>query len=109
MAEQVVSARIAANIGMSGDQFSPLKVALAKCRTSEASHIVCDVAHAVLGAIGVTQEYDLQLLTRRLKEWQMAYGSEGYWASRIGMARAAQSARTTADFVRLNLQQDEAV
>jgi acyl-CoA dehydrogenase len=107
MAEQVVSAKIAANIGMSGDNFSPLKVALAKCRTSEASHIVCDVAHAVHGAIGVTEEYDLQLLTRRLKEWQLAYGSEGYWASRIGAARAAQQTGTSADFVRLNLQQDK--
>jgi acyl-CoA dehydrogenase len=104
MAQQVVSAKVAANVGMSGAHFDPLKVALAKCRTSEASHVVCDIAHAVHGAIGVTEEYDLQLLTRRLKQWQMAYGSESYWAGRIGAARVAQVLGTSADFVRHNLQ-----
>lgn len=108
MAEQVVSAKTAANIGMSGPHFDPLKVALAKCRAGEASHQVCAIAHAVHGAIGVTEEYDLQLLTRRVKQWQMAFGSETYWAARIGAARAAARDGTSADFVRNHLQAGEA-
>lgn len=104
MAEQVITVQVAANIGMSGDHFDPLKVALAKCRASEASHEVCAIAHAVHGAIGVTAEYDLQLLTRRLKEWQLAFGSESYWAARIGSARIRQTRGTSADFVREHLQ-----
>lgn len=100
MAEQVVSAKVAANMAMSGAHFDPLKVALAKCRTSEASHQVCAIAHAVHGAIGVTEEYDLQLLTRRIKQWQIAFGSERYWAGRIGAARLLQQSGTSADFIR---------
>lgn len=107
MAEQVVSAQTAANIGMSGRHFDPLRVALAKCRTSEASHEVCDIAHAVHGAIGATEEYDLQLLTRRLKQWQLAFGSESYWAAKIGAARILQRDGTSADFVRDHLQAGE--
>ena len=108
MAEQVVSAKVAANLGMSGAHFDPLKVALAKCRTSEASHQVCAIAHAVHGAIGVTEEYDLQLLTRRVKQWQLAFGSERYWATRVGAARISQCGGTSADFVRTHLQADGA-
>lgn len=104
MAEQVVSAKVAANIGMGGVHFDPLKVALAKCRTSEASHQVCAIAHAVHGAIGVTEEYDLQLFTRRVKQLQMAFGSESFWAARIGAARIGQKGGTSADFVRDHLQ-----
>ena len=106
MAEQVVSAKVAANMGMSGTHFDPLKVALAKCRTSEASHQVCAIAHAVHGAIGITEEYDLQLLTRRIKQWQLAFGSEGYWAGRIGAARLSQRSGTSADFIRAAFQSD---
>lgn len=106
MAEQVVSAKVAANMGMSGAHFDPLKSALAKCRTSEASHQVCAIAHAVHGAIGVTEEYDLQLLTRRIKQWQLAFGSERYWAGRIGAARILQRNGTSADFIRAALQPD---
>jgi acyl-CoA dehydrogenase len=107
MAEQVVSAKVAANIGMGGVHFDPLKVALAKCRTSEAAHQVCAIAHAVHGAIGVTEEYDLQLLTRRVKQWQMAFGSESHWAARIGAARIGRNGGTSADFVRECLQVGE--
>ena len=103
MAEQVISARMAAAIGMTGDRFDPLRVAAAKCRAGEASHQVCAIAHGVHGAIGVTEDYDLQLLTRRLKQWQMSFGSELYWARRLGAARLAARSGHGADFVRLNL------
>lgn len=37
------------------------------------------------GAIGISEEYDLQLLTRRLHEWRLADGSEGYWEDLLGL------------------------
>jgi acyl-CoA dehydrogenase len=58
--------------------------AVAKARASEAAPLVAATAHAVHGAIGVTQEYNLQLYTRRLHEWRMAHGSETYWNREIG-------------------------
>lgn len=103
MAEQVISAQVAARIGMTGAHFDPVRVAMAKTRAGEASHTVAAIAHAVHGAIGVTEEYDLQLLTRRLKQWQVAFGSESYWASRLGAARRAARVDTTADFLRCEL------
>ena len=44
------------------------------------------VRHAVHGAIGVTEEFDLQMFTRRLHEWRMQYGGESYWSRRLGRA-----------------------
>jgi acyl-CoA dehydrogenase len=61
-----------------------LAAAVAKARASEAAGLVADTAHAVHGAIGVTQEYDLQLYTRRLRAWRVAHGSEAHWNQRIG-------------------------
>lgn len=105
-AEESVSAHTAARIGMSGKHIDPLRSAVAKARAGEASHILCAVAHAVHGAIGVAEEYDLQLYTRRLKQSQMAFGSEAYWARKLGEARLATTPGTSADFVRLCLQAD---
>ena len=53
---------------------------------------VADIAHAVHGAIGVTEEFDLQLYTRRLREWRLAAGSESYWHERIGAEALADGA-----------------
>jgi alkylation response protein AidB-like acyl-CoA dehydrogenase len=58
--------------------------AVAKARASEAAQLVASTAHAVHGAIGVTQEYDLQVFTRRLHEWRLAHGSETYWNKELG-------------------------
>lgn len=107
MAEQVASAHVAARIGMSGRDFSPLRGAMAKCRVSEASHMVAAIAHAVHGAIGVTEEYDLQLVTRRLKQAQLAFGSESFWAKRLGDARLGATEAGSVDFVRSYLQDEE--
>ena len=103
MAELVTSAHIAARIAMSGTQFETVRVAMAKCHVSQASHQIVAIAHAVHGAIGVTQEYDLQLYTRRIKEWQLAFGSEDHWARRLGQARLAKRYENSADFVRIEL------
>lgn len=86
MAEQVWAARMAAQLAFQGDDGvpQPCLAALGKARASLAAPRVADIAHAVHGAIGVTEEYDLQLYTRRLREWRLAGGSESYWHERIG-------------------------
>lgn len=103
LAEQVISSQVAARTAFSGATFDPVRVAAAKCRTGEATNLVCGISHAVHGAIGATAEFDLQLYSRRLKQWQIAFGSQQYWATRMGMARAASGNSNTADFLRQRL------
>jgi acyl-CoA dehydrogenase len=59
-------------------------IAAAKARTSEAAGAVARIAHQVHGAIGVTREHDLRLLTTRLWAWRDEDGSEAEWNSHVG-------------------------
>lgn len=88
MAEQALAARAAALIGLAGEgaRVDPLRAAIAKARAGEAAVTVAAVSHAVHGAIGVTEEFDLQLYTRRLLEWRGQYGGETYWNRLLGAA-----------------------
>jgi alkylation response protein AidB-like acyl-CoA dehydrogenase len=101
MAEHVAAASIAAETAFRTDATTPslLAAAMAKSRTSEAAVLVASIAHALHGAIGITEEYDLQLLTRRLHEWRIAHGSEAHWNAWIGHSVLASN-RSIADFVR---------
>ena len=88
MAEQVLAARMAAQIGCSasGDRLGLMNVAIAKARTSEAAVEVTALAHSIHGAIGFTADHDLQLFTRRLHAWRLQAGSESYWHEVLGQA-----------------------
>ena len=101
MAEHTAAASIAAEAAFNTERAVPslLAAAIAKSRTSEAAGLVAAIAHALHGAIGVTEEYDLQLLTRRLHEWRMAHGSEAHWNLLIGQSVLA-SDMPIVDFVR---------
>ncbi len=101
MAEHVLAASLAAESAFRGDGPAPslLAAAVAKSRTSEAAGLVAATAHAVHGAIGMTDEFDLAIMTRRLHDWRMQYGAEMVWNRRIG-AEVLASAQTLADFVR---------
>lgn len=101
MAEHTAAASIAAEAAFNTTDAAPtlLAAAMAKSRTSEAAGLVAAIAHALHGAIGVTEEYDLQLLTRRLHEWRMAHGSEAHWNLLIGQSVLA-SELPLLDFVR---------
>jgi alkylation response protein AidB-like acyl-CoA dehydrogenase len=102
MAEQVFASRMAARIGFSGPGTTPraLQVAVAKARTGEAAAQVAAIAHAVQGAMGITEEGDLQLYTRRLHEWRLADGAERHWNERIGEALLAEERGRFAALVR---------
>lgn len=102
MAELVAAAGIAAESAFQVEGCLPhlLPAAMAKARASEAAPEVANTAHALHGAIGVTEEYDLQLFTRRLHEMRIAHASESYWYRIVGEQVLADDG-TLAEFVRL--------
>jgi alkylation response protein AidB-like acyl-CoA dehydrogenase len=103
MAEKVVATRMAAEIGCAAGLDGGLGPAsVAKQVASAAAVIIADTAHAVHGAIGISEEHDLQLFSRRLRSWRLASGSETYWAERLGQMRLASDI-STIDFIRKNL------
>lgn len=101
MAEHVAAARIATAAAFRAGTAQPglLPAAIAKARASEAAALVAATAHAVHGAIGITEEYDLQLYTRRLHAWRLAHGSEAHWHGVVGAAVLGSRAGA-AEFVR---------
>jgi acyl-CoA dehydrogenase len=62
--------------------------AIAKVRTGLASRAAA-IAHQVHGAIGVTEEHSLHLLTRRIWAWRDDFGTELEWSRRLGARMAA--------------------
>ena len=102
MSEHVFAARMAAQLGCSSDGVVPdrLRVAVAKARASEAALVVAELSHSIHGAIGFTEEYDLQLFTRRLHAWRQTAGSESYWHSVAGACLVDQHRGLTLDLIR---------
>jgi acyl-CoA dehydrogenase len=104
MAEQSVAARLAAQIGLaSGLNPPPEAAATAKLMASLAATDIANIAHAVHGAIGISEEFDLQLYTRRLRQWRLDEGAEGYWSERLGRARLQSGVASSVDYVRTAL------
>ncbi len=102
LAELAIASRIAAELGCqeaSPRAPNPIAAAVAKARTSEAAGTIVSIAHAVHAAMGVTEEYDLQIYTRRLNEWRTDYGSSGYWNRRVGDAVLSSGALSTLEFM----------
>jgi acyl-CoA dehydrogenase len=105
LTEDVFAASIAARIaslpgGTGPGGLDTARVAAAKLRVGEAAVRVTAIAHAVHGAMGITEEFDLQLLTGRLHRGRQRCGSESYWADWLGREFLAGSAGTSLDFVR---------
>jgi len=94
LAGQAAAATAAAEAGIDAaarDLASPA-IAAAKIRAGEAASLGAAIAHQVHGAIGFTQEYPLNLLTRRLWSWRDEFGNEAHWARALGGAVAAAGA-----------------
>lgn len=72
--------------------FDLLAIASAKTVASEAAAKGASIAHAVHGAIGFTHEHSLHFFTRRLWAWREDYGTDAFWAGRIGKVVAAGGA-----------------
>jgi acyl-CoA dehydrogenase len=65
------------------------EIAAAKLRANMAAGTGAAIAHQVHGAIGFTLEHRLHRLTRRLHAWRSEFGSDRFWAERVGAAAAA--------------------
>ena len=102
MAEQVAAASIASEAAFHSGTRVPmaLAAAVAKSRASEATAVVSSIAHAVHGAIGIAEDHDLHLYTRRLHEWRIAHGSEACWNQFIGEQVLRDNNQPIMDFVR---------
>lgn len=102
LAELTAASRVAAELGCqpsANGATNILAAAVAKARASEAAGTVVSIAHGVHAAMGITEEYDLQLYTRRLIEWRTDYGSAGYWNRRVGDAVLSSEAPSTLEFM----------
>lgn len=86
MAEEVMAARMAAQAAFVGSpgEVSERRAAAAKTRCNQAAARVAAIAHAVHGAIGVSEEFVLHHYTRRLRALSLAHGGESFWAARLG-------------------------
>ncbi|HEV2979786.1 MAG TPA: acyl-CoA dehydrogenase family protein [Solirubrobacteraceae bacterium] len=62
------------------------EIAAAKALASRAALTATRAAHQVHGAMGMTQEYRLHHLSRRLWAWRAEYGDEHHWAQQLGRA-----------------------
>jgi acyl-CoA dehydrogenase len=69
-----------------------LEVASAKIRVGEAAATAAAIAHQVHGAIGFSREHVLHRYTHRLWAWRDDFGSESYWAVRLGALVADRGA-----------------
>jgi acyl-CoA dehydrogenase len=108
LTEDVLAARMAVQLasvpdgaGIAG--LNPCRIAAAKLRVGEAAVRVAGIAHAVQGAMGITEEVDLHLLTGRLQLGRMRFGGEAQWAAWLGRRFLAGDAPDTLSFVRTEL------
>lgn len=92
IAERSVSTGIAAESAYLNADPAPdfFDVASAKIVAGEAASLVAAASHQAHGAIGMTKEYELGQLSRRLWTWRDEFGSEAYWSRQLGrhLARA---------------------
>lgn len=94
IAEQAQLAGIAMTVASlnAGSTPSFFDVAAAKITASEAATTASAAAHQAHGAIGMTKEYELGQLSRRLWSWRDEFGSEAYWSGELGRSLAAAGA-----------------
>ncbi|MEJ2885973.1 acyl-CoA dehydrogenase family protein [Actinomycetospora aeridis] len=89
-AEMAAMASRSAAVGAGPDgEPAELDVAAAASVASEAAGLVAAAAHQATGAMGVTREFALGVLTRRLWSWRDEWGGERAWSTRLGHTLAA--------------------
>jgi len=87
IAEQTVSAQMAVDAAAANavGALDFFDIASAKIVASEAAGTVSAASHQAHGAIGMTKEYELGQLSRRLWSWRDECGSEAAWSRRLGV------------------------
>lgn len=66
-----------------------IPIATAKIAASEAAGKVARDSHQSHGAMGFSFEYPLQRYSRRVWSWREDFGSEFYWAKKLGRSAAS--------------------
>lgn len=95
LAEQTEAVRMAARVCAANATAAPggtpaeFDVAAAKTVASAAAGTIAAAAHQATGAMGMTREYELGRLTRRLWSWREEYGAEREWSTRLGASLVA--------------------
>ncbi|TYP90839.1 acyl-CoA dehydrogenase family protein [Blastococcus xanthinilyticus] len=91
IAEEAQLAGLAVQVAAGNARPEPgfFDVAAAKAVTGEAATVAARASHQAHGAIGMTKEYELGQLTRRLWSWRDEFGSERYWNRQLGRRLAA--------------------
>ena len=68
------------------------EIAAAKLIANQAAARATKACHQAHGAMGMTQEYPLHHLSRRLWSWRKEYGGDAEWSSWLGRLVVAQEA-----------------
>ncbi|MCW2665630.1 MAG: acyl-CoA dehydrogenase domain protein [Frankiales bacterium] len=91
IAEQTQAATMAVTVAAENARpaLDSFDAAAAKIVAGEAANIATAAAHQAHGAIGMTKEYELGQLSRRLWSWRDEFGSEQYWSGQLGRQLAA--------------------
>ncbi len=86
LAAEVAATAAAVDAAVARDDL--VRVATAKVQADRGATVGARAAHQLHGAIGMTQECDLHLFTRRMWAWRDEYGSETFWANELGREAA---------------------
>jgi acyl-CoA dehydrogenase len=94
IAEQAALLGIAADVAVRETVrgLGEFETSAAKILCGDAVQIATRAAHQAHGAMGMTQEYALHHLTRRLWSWRSEYGEGSGWARSIGSGILARGA-----------------
>jgi acyl-CoA dehydrogenase len=96
----VATAQDAVLVGMAADGAARaaergdarFEIAAAKLLANRAALTATRAAHQAHGAMGMTREYPLHHLSRRLWSWRSEYGDDRFWSARLGAAAARAGA-----------------
>jgi acyl-CoA dehydrogenase len=80
----IVNVALAAAVHAAGSGPAPFEIAAAKLLADQAASEASRHAHQAHGAMGMTREYPLHHLSRRLWSWRGEYGDERTWSRMLG-------------------------
>ena len=100
-AQSAVRAQMAADVAVRAlaAGAGSFEIAAARVVVDDAITVGTRAAHQAHGAMGVTREYALHQLTRRLWSWRHEWGTTKQWRQRLGRSVAAAGAAAMFDLV----------
>ena len=102
VAQAAVRAQMAADVAVRAlDRGGDFHVAIAAARVvvDDAITVGTRAAHQAHGAMGVTRDYPLQYLTRRLWSWRHEWGTTTYWRRQLAMRAHGAGANALFDLI----------